>query len=124
MISPVTTRAGRPWPSTSSASPLRARTWPPASAALSRARVLVVPTATTRRPAARVRFTRSAVGCGTMNHSGSGGSLSSRDATPACSVTVASSTPAETRSVTRPGVNGRAALAISALPGDRAKTVW
>ena len=109
---------------TSSVSPLLARTRPPAAAALSSALVLVVPTATTRRPAARVTFTRSAVAGGTENHSGSGASPVSSDATPACSVTVASNIPAEISLVTSSAVNGRAALGISALPGERANTVW
>ena len=125
VIRPVTTRAGR----AGADAPARsARCWPatrpPGTAALSSARVQVVPTAITRRPAARVRFTRSAVAGGTSNHSGSGASPASSDATPACSVTVASSTPAEISSVTRSAVNGRAALGISALPGERANTVW
>ena len=92
--------------------------------ALSRARVQVVPTAITRRPAARVRLTRSAVGCGTSNHSGSGASPASSDATPVCRVTGAIATPPATSLVTSSAVNGRAALGISALPGERANTVW
>ena len=90
------------------------------TAALSRALVQVVPTAITRRPAARVRLTRSAVGCGTSNHSGSGASPASSEATPVCRVMGAIATPAAISLVTSSAVNGRAALAISALPGVRA----
>ena len=99
-------------------------TTPDRSAAVSRARVTVVPTAITRRPAARVSVTSSAVAAGTVNRSGSGGSPASSDDTPVCRVIGAITIPAVTRPVTSPVLNGRPALGISALPGSRANTVW
>ena len=61
---------------------------------------------------------------GTRNRSGSGGSPSSSDDTPVCSVIGATETPAVISEVTISVVNGRPALGISALPGSRANTVW
>ena len=90
----------------------------------SMARVAVVPTATTRPPRARTWLTRSAVGAGTENHSGCGASPASCDDTPVWSSTGATRTPEATSRVTSSEVNGRPALAISALPGTDANTVW
>ena len=90
----------------------------------STARVAVVPTATTRPPLARAWLITLAVVGVTSNHSGPGASPASCDDTPVCSVTGASWTPAVTSRVTSSWVNGRAADAISALPGRVPKTVW
>src|SRR5690606_10283733 len=113
---------------TRSVQPDRARTTPSAPAADSSARTAVVPTAITRPPRSRVASTRHADSSGTANRSGYGGSCTSADATPVCSVTGANRTPRLTSSVTVRAVNGRAALGISALPapsGDgSANTVW
>ncbi len=84
----------------------------------------VVPTATTRPPSSRVAVTSRAVTAGTSNHSAWGASPASCDDTPVCSVTAVTPTPTETSRVTSSGVNGLAALGISALPGRLAKTVW
>jgi len=78
----------------------------------------------TRPPDLLVMFTRRAVGGGTSYCSGYGSSSASREDTPQCSVTGAIVTPRAARSVTTGGLNGRAALGISALPGWRPKTVW
>ena len=75
-------------------------------------------------PAARVAFTSRAVVSGTRNRSGSGGSPDSREDTPLCSSSGANWTPRVTRSVTSASEKGRPALAISALPGSRAKIGW
>ena len=61
---------------------------------------------------------------GTSNRSAYGGSSFSGEATPVCRVIGAMATPRATSAVTRPVVNGRAALGISALPGTVANTVW
>ena len=74
---PSTTRAGRSGPSTSDVQPSVRP-----SAAVSRARTTVVPTASTRPPACLVSFTSRAVWAGTENHSGCGGSCDSWLATP------------------------------------------
>ena len=95
-----------------------------ASAAVSRARVTVVPTATTRPPWSRVCRTSAAVDAGTANRSGCGGSPTSGEETPECSSTGATVMPRVARSVTTCGENGLAALAISALPGSTPNTVW
>src|SRR5262249_52687538 len=124
VMMPVTTRGGRSTPSTSSVQPLPARTVPASVAADSIARVAVVPTAITRRRFARVRLTRWAVPGGTANRSGAGGSPGSAEETPACSVMGAIATPELTSDATNSVLKGRAALAISALPGTVAKTVW
>ncbi len=93
-------------------------------AAVSRARTTVVPIAITRPPDCLVRLTRRAVAGGTSYCSGYGSSPASSDETPQCRVIGAKVTPRATRSVTTAGLNGRAALGISALPGRRPKTVW
>jgi hypothetical protein len=77
-----------------------------------------------RPPDALVRLTSRAVASGTVYRSGSGGSPSSSEDTPVCSVIGAAATPRLTSSVTSSLVNGRPALGISALPGWRANTVW
>jgi hypothetical protein len=77
-----------------------------------------------RPPPARVLFTKRAVDAPTSNHSGCGASPASCDETPVCSSTGAMPTPRDTRRVTTSGVNGRAALGISALPGVVPKIVW
>ena len=77
----------------------------------------VVPTATTRRPADRALATRRAVSSGTAKRSGSGGSARPGLETPACRTTGATVTPRAIRRTNRGAVNGRPALAISALPG-------
>jgi hypothetical protein len=97
---------------------------PSASAADSSARTTVVPMAMTRPPAARVWFTRSAVVRGTFTRSGYGSSSASREATPVCSTSGATSTPLATSRVMTSGVNGRPALGISALPGSVEYTFW
>ena len=78
----------------------------------------------TRPPSSRTWLTSRAVAGGTSYGSGQGSSSASREDTPACRVSGAISTPRATRSVTTPGVNGRLALGISALPGLRENTVW
>ena len=83
----------------------------------------VVPTAMMRPPPARVAFTKRAVDSLTSNHSGWGASPASWDETPACSTIGAIAMPCDTRRVTTSGVNGRAALGISALPGVVPKMV-
>ncbi len=88
------------------------------------ARVAVVPTATTRRFRARAALTSAAVVSGTSNHSACGPSCASCDDTPVCRVIGAKTTPRDTSAATSSALNGRAALGISALPGQRAKIVW
>ena len=83
-----------------------------------------MPTAITLPPPARAEFNIRAVGPGTSNGSGAGGSPASADDTPACSVSGTIPMPADTSAVTNSAVKGRAALGISALPGRRANTVW
>lgn len=121
---PVTTRAGRSGPSTRSVQPLAGCTAPSGVAADSSARATVVPTATTRPPAARALATRRAVAGGTSKRSGVGGSGSSGLETPACRTIGATVTPRATNRTTNGVVKGRAALAISALPGCVPNTVW
>jgi hypothetical protein len=82
----------------------------------SSARVTVVPTATTRPPAARVPVTTRAVAAGTANRSGAGGSCSSGLETPVCSTSGSTAMPRATSRTSSRSVNGRPALAISALP--------
>ena len=88
------------------------------------ARVAVVPTAITRLPRRRAVLTRSAVGAPTENHSACGPSWASWEETPVCRVIGAMITPRATSSATSSVLNGRAALGISALPGQSAKIVW
>ena len=78
----------------------------------------------TRPPDCLVKLTRRAVAGGTSYCSAYGSSPASSDETPQCKVIGANVTPRATRSVTTAGLNGRAALGISALPGWRPKTVW
>src|SRR6266540_3376723 len=122
--SPSTTYAGRSGPSTNSVQPRGAAIEPSGRAAVSSARTTVVPTATTRPPRTFVHATSSAVAAGTSYRSAAGGSWLSSDDTPVCNVIGAKSTPSATSLVTRPALNGRPALGISALPGSVAKTVW
>ena len=97
---------------------------PPGSATVSSARTTVVPTAITRPPSALALATTRAVTGGTAKRSGYGRSCASGDATPVCSSTGTTSTPAVTSRVTSADVNGRPALGISALPGCTPNTVW
>ena len=60
----------------------------------------------------------------TSNHSACGASCASWDETPVCSVIGAKTTPRLTSWATSSALNGRAALGISALPGQRPKIVW
>ena len=109
---------------TTSVHPPAAGTPPVSAAADSRARVAVVPTATMRPPAALAALTTAAVDPDTANRSGCGASPASCDERPVWRVTGTMTMPAETRLVTSWVVKGRAALAISALPGIVPKTVW
>ncbi len=77
----------------------------------------MVPTATTRRPAARVPFTSRAVTSGTTYCSGCGGSCDSWLETPVCSTTGATTTPRDISATSTRSDSGRPALGISALPG-------
>ena len=77
----------------------------------------------TRPPPARAALTSRAVVGGTAKRSGYGASPASSEDTPACSVSGAMTIPRATSAVTSSGVNGRAALGISALPGCSAKIV-
>ena len=78
----------------------------------------------TRPPDRLVRSTRRAVAGGTSYCSGYGSSSASSEETPQCSVIGAIVTPRVTSSVTTAGLNGLAALGISALPYWRPKIVW
>ena len=60
----------------------------------------------------------------TSNHSACGPSRASWEETPVCRVIGAKITPRATSLATSSALNGRAALGISALPGQRAKIVW
>jgi len=68
--------------------------------------------------------TSAAVDADTAYRSGCGGSPTSGEETPVCSSTGATVMPRVARSVTTCAENGRAALAISALPGSTPNTVW
>ncbi len=83
-----------------------------------------MPTATTRRPAARVLVTSRAVAAGTVKRSGCGGSCGSWLDTPVCSSIGATATPRAISRTRVRSVSGRPALAISALPGRSAYTFW
>ena len=84
----------------------------------------MVPTATTRPPAARVAVASLAVASGTSYHSGCGASPASCEENPVCSVTGATPTPPATSRVITSWVNGRPAEGISALPGSVLNTDW
>ena len=75
-------------------------------------------------PAARALLTSLAVTSGTANRSGSGGSCLSGLDTPACSTTGVTVIPLLISLTSSRAVMGRPALGISALPGQRAYTVW
>jgi len=100
--------------------PSIARVLPFSSVAVSSARVTVVPTATTRWPALRVSFTSRAVTSGTANRSGYGGSCSSGLETPVCRTIGTTGMPRVMSRTRSRSVNGRPALAISALPAPSA----
>ena len=100
--------------------PSPAVTVPSGRATVSTARTTVVPTAMTRPPHSRTAFTSLAVSRGTRKRSAYGRSRRSCEETPVWSVIGATRTPSATSRVISSGVNGRPALAISALPGSTA----
>ena len=103
----------------------------PDKAADSSARSVVVPTATMRPPAARVRATASTVPAGTSNHSlciACSARFSVRTGwkvpAPTCSVTLALATPRCFSAASRVSSKCSAAVGAATAPGLAANTVW
>ena len=108
-----------------------ARTVPSAFAALSKVRALVVPTAHTQPPAARVALIASAASVLTAYHSecitcsaGSSDSTGLNVPAPTCSTTSTRLTPREATASSSSGVKCSPAVGAATEPRSRAYTVW